>query len=111
MRHTKFSGILRYKESPNLGQTTCRCDSPQNKRTCRIMNFALPTDYRIKLKKGEKRDKYQDLPRELKKLWNIKVRVIPIVFEAIDRVTKGLVQGLEEFEIRERVEKSKIHHC
>ena len=32
------------------------------------MDFAVPADHRF-LKKSEKRDKYQDFTRELKKLW------------------------------------------
>ena len=38
-------------------------------------------DHRIKLKETEKRDKYLDLDRKLKKtpLWNMKVTVTPIV--------------------------------
>ena len=31
------------------------------------MNFATPADHGVKLKEGEKNDKYQDLARELKK--------------------------------------------
>ena len=42
----------------------------------------------IKLKECEKRDKYLDLARELKKLWNMKVTVIPIVIGAFGTVTK-----------------------
>ena len=41
------------------------------KRTCRIVDFAVPTDHWIKLKESEKRDEYQDLAREQKKLWNM----------------------------------------
>ena len=33
----------------------------------------------IKLKENEKSDKYLDLARELKKTWNSKVTVIPVV--------------------------------
>ena len=40
------------------------------KRTCKIVDFALPPDHRIKLKECEKKDKYLDLSRELKNLWN-----------------------------------------
>ena len=36
-------------------------------------------DHRINLKEGEKKDKYLDLARELKKLWNMKVKIVPIV--------------------------------
>ena len=37
------------------------------------------------------------------KLWNMKVTVIPNVIGALDSITKGLVQGLEDLEIRKWV--------
>ena len=56
------------------------------------MDFAVPADRRVKLKESQKRDKYQDLARELKKLWNMKVTVIPIVIGALGTVTNRLVK-------------------
>ena len=50
------------------------------------------------MKESEKMDKYQDLARELKKLWNMKVTVIPIIIGALSTVSKRLVQGLEDLE-------------
>ena len=47
--------------------------------------FAVPADHWIKLKECEKRNKYLDLARELKKLWNMKVTIIPIVIGALAR--------------------------
>ena len=44
--------------------------------------------------KKEKKDKYLDLARELKKLWNMQVTIIPIVIGAFGTVTKGLLKGL-----------------
>ena len=38
----------------------------KKERTCIIMDFVVPVDHRVKLKEYEKRDKYQDLARELK---------------------------------------------
>ena len=70
------------------------------KRTCKIVDFAVPADHRIKLKESEKKDKYLNLARELKKLWNIKVTIIPIVIGAFGTVTKGLLKGLEDLEVR-----------
>ena len=64
------------------------------------MDFVVLADHRVKLKESEKKDKYQDLSRELKKLWNMKVTVILIVIGVLRTVTKGLVQGLEDLEIR-----------
>ena len=71
------------------------------------MDFAIPADYRVKLKESKKKDKYLDLARELKKtnkLRNIKVAVIPVINPALGKVTKGFVQGQEDLEIRRRVE-------
>ena len=39
----------------------------KKKRTCKIVDFAVLADHRIKLKEYEKKDKYLDLARELKK--------------------------------------------
>ena len=60
------------------------------KRTCRIV-----ADHRVKLKEGEKRDKYLDLDSEHKKLWNFKVTVKLIVVCALGTTPKELVKGLE----------------
>ena len=49
--------------------------------------FAVPADHRIKLKECEKRDMYLDLARELKKLRNMKVTIVPIVIGAFGTVT------------------------
>ena len=64
------------------------------------MKFAIPNDHRVKLKKSEKRDKYLNLARELAKLWNLKVAKIPIIIRELGTVTKILVQGLEDLEIK-----------
>ena len=55
-------------------------------------------DHRINLKESEKKDKYLDLARELKKMRNMKVRIVPLVIGALGTITKGL------FKIGERVE-------
>ena len=38
----------------------------KKKRICRIRDFAVPADHSVKLQEKEKKDKYQDLARELK---------------------------------------------
>ena len=60
----------------------------KKKTTSKIVDFAVPVDHIIKLKDCEKKDKYLDLARKLKKLWNIKVAIIPIVIGAFSTVTK-----------------------
>ena len=70
----------------------------KKKRTCKIVDFAVPADHRIKLIESEKKDKYLDLARELKKLWNM-VTIISIVIGAFGTVTKGWLKGLKDLEI------------
>ena len=76
----------------------------KKKRTCKIVDFAVPADHRMKLKECEKKDKYLDLARELKKLWNMKVTIIPVVIGAFGTITRRLLKGLEDLEFGGRVE-------
>ena len=73
-------------------------------RTCKLVDFVAPADHRINLKECEKKDKYLDLARELKKLWNMKVTIVPVVIGAFGTITKGLLKGLEDLEVGGRVE-------
>ena len=76
----------------------------KKKKICEIVDFAVPADLRIKLKDREKRDKYLDLARELKKLWNMKVTIMPIVIGIFGTVTQGLLKGVEDLEVGSWVE-------
>ena len=63
--------------------------SKKKKKKKKKREFAkLSTDHRIKLKECEKKDKYRDFARELKKLWNMKLMITPIVIGAFGTVTK-----------------------
>ena len=73
-------------------------------RTCQIVDFTVPAYHSKKLKEMETKVTYLNLVLELKKLWNMKVTIIPIVIDAVGIIIKGLIKGLEEFEIRGRVE-------
>ena len=76
----------------------------KKKKICKIVDFAVPADHRINLTECEKKDKYLDLARELKKLWNLKVTIVPLVIGAFGTITKGLLKGLEDLEVGGRVE-------
>ena len=76
----------------------------EKKRICKIVVFAVPADHKINLKESEKKDKYLDLARELKKLWNMKVTIVPIVIGASGTITKRLLKGLEDLEVGGQIE-------
>ena len=80
------------------------------KGICKIVDSAVPADHRIKLKESEKKDKYLDLARELKKLWNMQVTIITIVIGAFGTFPKGLLKELEDLTIGGRVKTSKLQH-
>ena len=61
------------------------------------MGFAVPTYHRVKLKESERKGKYLDLVRRLKKLLNMKVTVIPIVIGVLGTVAKSLVKRTRGF--------------
>ena len=61
-------GLWHTDGSPNPCQKTRPNNNQQKKkRICKIVYFAVPADHRIKLKECEKKDKYLDFARELKK--------------------------------------------
>ena len=68
------------------------------------MDFAVPADHSLENKENEKRVKYFDLARELRKLWNIRGKLLPVVTGELGIIPKGLERGLEEFEISRRIE-------
>ena len=68
----------------------------ENLQSCR---FCCPRLQKSKIEKGERKDQYLGLARELKN-WNMNVTIIPIVFGVIGSVIKGLVKGLENLEIK-----------
>ena len=76
----------------------------KKKRNSKIVEFAVLAHHRIKLKECEIKDKYLNLARESKKLWSMQVTIIPIVIGAFGTVTKGLLKGLEDFEVGGQVE-------
>ena len=94
-------GLRHTHRSPNLGQKTRLNNNQQKKenlQNCRLCCPGWP------LKEYEKKDKYFNLARELKKLWNMQVTIIPIIIVVFGTVTKGLLKGLEDFEVGRQVE-------
>ena len=96
-------GLWHTHRSPNLCLKTRPYNNQQKKRICKIDDFAVSADHGIKLKECEQKDKDLDLARELKKLWNMKVTIVPIVIGAFGTVTKGSLKGLDDLKVGGRV--------
>ena len=68
-------------------------------RSCKIIDFAVPGDSRIEEKEKDKIEKYQDLGRELQKIWNVKVKIIPLVVGSLGAIPKQFGNRLKEIGI------------
>ena len=56
----------------------------KNERSCAIIDIAIPGDIRFSKKKKEKIDRYRELKREIKRMWNNRtIKVIPVVVRGI----------------------------
>ena len=68
-------------------------------RSCQIIDFAVPGDSRIEDKEKEKIEKYQDLARELRRIWNLRVKVIPLVVGSLGAIPKQFGNRLKDIGI------------
>ena len=68
----------------------------EKKRTCKIIDFAVPGESRIEEKDTGKIRKYQYLTRKLQKIWNVRVKIIPLVMGSLDAIPKQFNNRLKE---------------
>ena len=71
----------------------------KKERNCKIIDFAVPRDSRIEEKEKDKIEKYQDLRRELRKIWNVKVKIIPLVVGCLGAIPKQFGNRLKQIGI------------
>ena len=75
----------------------------RDRKTCNIIDTAVPGDVGIAEKEKEKVEKYQDLRREVARLWNVKAKVVPIVVSALGAVTPNLSKHLDAIGVTTRI--------
>ena len=71
----------------------------KKERICKIIDFAVPGDSRIEEKEKDKTEKYQDLGRELPNIWNIKVKIIPLLVGSLGAIPKQFRKRLKQIGI------------
>ena len=60
----------------------------KKEKSCKIIDFAVPGDSRIEEKEKDKTEKYQELGSELQMIWNVKVKIIPLVVGSLGAIPK-----------------------
>ena len=69
-------------------------------RSCLLIDISCPFDTRIERKEKEKIEVYQDLKREIKRLWNVReVKIVPIIIGALGTSGKNFENWLKKIEI------------
>ena len=68
-------------------------------KSCQIIDVAIPEDNRVREKEDEKVEKYQDLAREVRKMWGVRTKVIPVVVGALGSIPLRLNDNLRAIEV------------
>ena len=63
------------------------------------MDIAVPGDGNELQKETEKCEKYQDLAREIKRIWKSRTKVVPVAVGALGSVSRRLAGHLEQLGI------------
>ena len=89
------------KSSNSIQKTRLRVNWLKKRSvTCHLVDSSR---HRVKIKESKMINKYLNFVRELKKLLNMRVTVILMVFGVLEMVSKDLERRLEELEIRKRI--------
>jgi hypothetical protein len=59
------------------------------KRTCILIDVAIPGDRNVIKKEAQKILKYKDLTIEIQRMWNVKTRVIPVIIGVTGTISKS----------------------
>ena len=68
----------------------------KSRRSCHVIDVAIPEDGEVKEKEAEKVEKHQNLVRELKRMWEVKTKVVPTVMGDLGTVPLRLKGNLKD---------------
>ena len=71
----------------------------KKERSCEIIDFAVPGDSRTEEKEKDKTEECQDLGRELQKIWNVKVKIMPLVVGSLGAIPNQFGNRLKQIGI------------
>jgi hypothetical protein len=54
-----------------------------------LIDVAISGDRNVIKKEAKKVLKYRDLTREIQRMWNVKIKVIPVIIEATGTISKS----------------------
>ena len=67
----------------------------KQERICQIIEISIPDDQNEIQKEAEKYNKYKDVQIEIQRMWNIRIKIIPIVVGALGTVSMNYLDNLQ----------------
>ena len=67
----------------------------KQEQTCQVIDIIVPEDTAVKAMEEEKLEKYQDLAREIQKMWSVRTQVLLVVIGALGTVPRRLESSLK----------------
>jgi len=61
----------------------------KKEKTCTLIDVAIPADRNVVKKEAEKKLKYKSLCIEIKRMWNLKCTILPVIIGATGIVTRN----------------------
>ena len=66
----------------------------KKEKICLLIDIAIPDDSKVNTKETEKVSKYKDLEIEVSRVWNVRTKIVSVVFGALGTIKKGLDHNL-----------------
>jgi hypothetical protein len=60
----------------------------KEEKTCLLTDVATPDDSDINTKETEKLSKYKDLEFENSRMWKVRIKIVPVITDALYAITK-----------------------
>jgi len=67
----------------------------KNKKTCLLINTAIPDDSNVQTKETEKLSKYKDLEIKVSRSWKVRAKTLPVIIAALATIKEVLDQNLQ----------------
>ena len=93
MRRMKYFGIFEIQIDHLISARRPEQVITKNNTKENLLYCEVPLHHKWKIKENEKSDRFFDLARKPKKLWKMRVSVVPIMIDALGMHSKRLVRG------------------
>jgi 23S rRNA pseudoU1915 N3-methylase RlmH len=87
---SQYCGIKQYTDREVRANRPDIIIKNKKEKTCTLIDVAIPADRNVVQREAEKRLKCKSLCIEIKRMWNLKCTIIPVIIGATGIVTRSL---------------------